>query len=149
MRESVGSFYLQEHRCEGPRSRDWNDQDRNARSEVREQGDPSLNGFVALQADFDSKGSIMIRFVLEDSSLCFINSHLASGQTHPIERTRDIIEILEQKSHFPVPNPSTRLAYVGMGDGSQVADHELTFFAGEPISHLLPLAQICISIHNR
>ncbi|KAM0751115.1 DNase I-like protein [Meredithblackwellia eburnea MCA 4105] len=80
---------------------------------------------------YGNKGSVMIRFVLDDSSVCFINSHLASGQKRPAERTRDIIEILEQKSHFSLPGSSTRHAYVSRGDGTQVADHEMTFFSGD------------------
>lgn len=80
---------------------------------------------------------------MEDSSLCFINNHLASGQKHPVERTRDIIEILERRSHFPWPTSSTRLAFVGCGDGTQVADHELTFFAGPSSSEG---AELLISI---
>ncbi|KAI5479598.1 DNase I-like protein [Pseudohyphozyma bogoriensis] len=71
---------------------------------------------------------ILIRFVLEDSSFCFINCHLASGQKHPKERERDIIAILDTRSRFPRPSAATRSAYVSRGDGTQVADHEQTFF---------------------
>lgn len=77
------------------------------------------------------QGSILTRFVLEDSSFCFINSHLTSGQKKPMERTRDIIEIMEN-ARFPRPSSSsTRLAYVFRGDGTQVSDQELVFYCGE------------------
>lgn len=79
-----------------------------------------------------SQGSILIRLVLDNTSICFLNSHLAAGDTHPEERERDIIEILEQKSQFPLVEDNTSLlALVNGGDGRNVADHELAFFCGE------------------
>ncbi|GAA5921781.1 hypothetical protein JCM1841_001860 [Sporobolomyces salmonicolor] len=59
------------------------------------------NGF---DAEYGNKGSVMLRLVIDDSSFCFINSHLSS---------------------------CTRQAYVGGGDGTQISDCEIVFFSGD------------------
>ena len=57
-----------------------------------------------------------------DSSICFVNCHLAAGQNAVRRRNADIAGILEEKSVFtPTEHP---FAYVGGGDGSMVLDHE-------------------------
>ncbi|TNY20226.1 Endonuclease/exonuclease/phosphatase [Rhodotorula diobovata] len=80
---------------------------------------------------YGNKGSILLRLVLDDSSFCFVNAHLAAGKTHPAERERDLIEILDANPVFPRPSECTREAYVGGGDGTQVSDAEMIFFAGD------------------
>jgi hypothetical protein len=37
------------------------------------------------------------RFVIGDSSICFINCHLAAGQHHVRSRNADVIAMLEEK----------------------------------------------------
>ncbi|GAA5926948.1 hypothetical protein JCM10213_005533 [Rhodosporidiobolus nylandii] len=86
------------------------------------------NGF---DQQYGNKGSIMLRLVIDDSSFCFVNSHLAAGKTHPAERERDLITILDGGAKFPRPAECTHLAYVGGGDGTEVADCEMVFFAGD------------------
>ncbi|GAA5851335.1 hypothetical protein JCM9279_001110 [Rhodotorula babjevae] len=80
---------------------------------------------------YGNKGSILVRLVLDDSSFCFVNAHLAAGRTHPAERERDLVEILDANPVFPRPSECTHEAYVGGGDGTQVSDAEMTFFAGD------------------
>jgi len=74
---------------------------------------------------YGNKGAIVARFVVEDSSLCFINCHLAAGQGHKRARNRDLGAILEEKSVFSASGNG--LGYVGGGDGSMIFDHEVCF----------------------
>lgn len=72
------------------------------------------------------QGAIAARFTIDDSSICFINCHLAAGQKHTRERNGDVAAILEEKSVFPqVDQPE--IGYVGGGDGSMILDHEICF----------------------
>jgi hypothetical protein len=65
------------------------------------------------------------RFVIDDSSICFINCHLAAGQNHVRQRNADVTGMLEERAVFS--ETDLPLAYVGGGDGSMVLDHELVF----------------------
>ncbi|KAI0416736.1 Endonuclease/exonuclease/phosphatase [Xylaria grammica] len=79
-----------------------------------------------------NKGAIVVRFMVDDTSLCFINCHLAAGQSHANSRHNDIAAILDS-SILPVePNPSVRIdSYIGGGDGSMILDHELCLLNGD------------------
>jgi len=67
----------------------------------------------------------MARMVVDDTSLCFINCHLAAGQHALRSRNADIAAMLECKPfRQAVDEP---LAYVGGGDGTMVLDHEIVF----------------------
>ncbi|KAI1313150.1 Endonuclease/exonuclease/phosphatase [Xylaria venustula] len=79
-----------------------------------------------------NKGAIIVRFMVDDTSLCFINCHLAAGQSHANSRHADIAAILDS-SILPVEsNPSVRIdSYIGGGDGSMVMDHELCLLNGD------------------
>ncbi|ORY56453.1 Endonuclease/exonuclease/phosphatase, partial [Leucosporidium creatinivorum] len=79
--------------------------------------------------DYGNKGSILVRFSLDDSSICLLNNHLAAGEENAEKRAKDIIKILDAR--FPPPSASTRRAYNILGDGTSVMDHELVFFAGD------------------
>jgi hypothetical protein len=82
---------------------------------------------------YGNKGAIVARFTIDDTSLCFLNCHLAAGQGQKVARNMDLASILEEKSVFPVSGsedgstPEGFVAYVGGGDGSMVLDHELCF----------------------
>ncbi|KDQ53055.1 hypothetical protein JAAARDRAFT_39767 [Jaapia argillacea MUCL 33604] len=82
---------------------------------------------------YGNKGGIVARFVIDDSSICFINCHLAAGQHHVRQRNADVAAILEDKEVFPAVDSTIHepLAYVGGGDGSMVLDHEIVFFSGD------------------
>lgn len=79
-----------------------------------------------------NKGALIVRFFLDDSSLCFINCHLAAGQSHTTSRNNDIAAILESASLPPEPRASARTdMFVGGGDGSMILDHEICILNGD------------------
>lgn len=81
---------------------------------------------------YGNKGGIVARCVIGDSSICFINCHLAAGQHHVRQRNADVTAMLEEKSVFPSSDAiEESLAYVGGGDGSMVLDHEIVFLNGD------------------
>lgn len=79
-----------------------------------------------------NKGAVAVRFRIDDTSLCFINCHLAAGQTQANARHSDIAAILDT-SMFPIErDPDVRIdTYVGGGDGSMIVDHELCVLNGD------------------
>ncbi|KAJ3966605.1 Endonuclease/exonuclease/phosphatase [Lentinula raphanica] len=78
---------------------------------------------------YGNKGGILSRFLIDDSSLCFVNCHLAAGQHAVRARNADAAGMLEQQLLFPPA--SEHLAFVGGGDGSMVLDHEIVFVNGD------------------
>ncbi|KAK2763206.1 hypothetical protein FQN54_009842 [Arachnomyces sp. PD_36] len=79
-----------------------------------------------------NKGALIFRFVIDDSSLCFINCHLAAGQTHTAHRNNDIAAILESETLPVERNMTTRTDhFVGGGDGTMVLDHEICIINGD------------------
>ncbi|PPQ83593.1 hypothetical protein CVT25_006343 [Psilocybe cyanescens] len=78
---------------------------------------------------YGNKGGIVARFVVGDSSICFINCHLAAGQSAVRRRNADIAGMLEDRAVFPPTEHA--LAYVGGGDGSMVLDHEFVILNGD------------------
>ena len=79
-----------------------------------------------------NKGSIMVRFVLDDSSLCFTNCHLAAGQSQTVNRNSDITAILESAVLPGEPDSGVRVdSYCGGGDGSMIMDHEICILNGD------------------
>ncbi|KAH6692107.1 putative PI phosphatase group protein-like protein [Leptodontidium sp. MPI-SDFR-AT-0119] len=79
-----------------------------------------------------NKGALIVRFVLDDTSMCFINCHLAAGQTQTKDRNADIAAILESSLLPPVKDFSVRQdSYVGGGDGTMVLDHEICILNGD------------------
>ncbi|CEJ00772.1 hypothetical protein RMCBS344292_14819 [Rhizopus microsporus] len=75
-----------------------------------------------------NKGGVAIRFVYDHSSLCFVNCHLAAGQSHVQQRNADAEGILQTATFQPRD-------YVDVfshgGDGSLVLDHEFCFLSGD------------------
>jgi hypothetical protein len=85
-----------------------------------------------MKGRYGNKGALITRFMFDDSSLCFINCHLAAGQTQTSHRNNDIAAILEAESLPADRNPDTRTSfYVGGGDGTQVLDHEICILNGD------------------
>lgn len=79
-----------------------------------------------------NKGALIVRLILDDSSVCFINCHLAAGQTHTAHRNNDVAGILESSSLPPQRNTAARARhFVGGGDGSMVLDHEICILNGD------------------
>lgn len=86
---------------------------------------------TGLGGRYGNKGAIAARLVCDDSSICFINCHLAAGQSHRKQRIKDLIEILETKGSFEDALPTVVDAYVGGGDGAMVSDHDVTILSGD------------------
>jgi hypothetical protein len=65
--------------------------------------------------------------------MCFVNCHLAAGQTQTKVRNHDISAILEGENILPVErDPTARLdSFIGGGDGSMVLDHEICIVNGD------------------
>ncbi|KAF2208718.1 hypothetical protein CERZMDRAFT_114438 [Cercospora zeae-maydis SCOH1-5] len=83
-----------------------------------------------------NKGAIIVRMVLDDSSICMVNCHLAAGQTQTMHRNNDIAEILESSTLPSYPLNSSELAehsdvFASGGDGSMVMDHEICILNGD------------------
>lgn len=69
--------------------------------------------------------------MIDDTSLCFINCHLAAGQQHKRQRDHDLVQILEDKSAFSELASSSPGAYAAGGGGTSVFDHELVILSGD------------------
>lgn len=79
-----------------------------------------------------NKGAVAVRFQIDDSSLCFVNCHLAAGQTQTNARNSDVAEILESGLFPTEKDTDVRIdTYAGGGDGSLVVDHELCVLNGD------------------
>ncbi|KAI1103065.1 DNase I-like protein [Jackrogersella minutella] len=79
-----------------------------------------------------NKGAIIVRFMVDDTSLCFINCHLAAGQSGANQRHNDIAAIMESALLPAERDPSVRIdSYTGGGDGTMVLDHELCLLNGD------------------
>jgi hypothetical protein len=79
-----------------------------------------------------NKGALVVRFFVDDSSLCFINCHLAAGQTQTMHRNNDAAAIMES-APLPRNRSPTDCAdfFVGGGDGSMILDHEICILNGD------------------
>ncbi|KAF2497216.1 DNase I-like protein [Lophium mytilinum] len=79
-----------------------------------------------------NKGALIVRFVIDDSSICFINCHLAAGQTQTMHRNNDIAAIMEAEALPARLDPAGRTdLFVGGGDGSMILDHEVCILNGD------------------
>ncbi|KAL7423420.1 hypothetical protein Q5752_001000 [Cryptotrichosporon argae] len=78
---------------------------------------------------YGNKGAIVARLVMDDTSLCFINVHLAAGQRQKAARNADLAAILEDKAILEPGNESA--SYVHGGDGSGILDHEVVVLNGD------------------
>jgi hypothetical protein len=70
--------------------------------------------------------------MVDDTSLCFINCHLAAGQSQANHRHNDAAAILEAAILPPERDTSIRIdSYVCGGDGTMILDHELCLLNGD------------------
>lgn len=79
--------------------------------------------------------------MIEDSSICFVNCHLAAGQGAVRQRNADIAGMFEDKTAFP--QTEYPFAYVGGGDGTMVLDHEIVF-----VRSVYWILDTCSSVHK-
>ncbi|KAK4688995.1 hypothetical protein P7C73_g1114, partial [Tremellales sp. Uapishka_1] len=77
---------------------------------------------------YGNKGAIVARMVIDDTSICFINVHLAAGQSAKAARNADLVGIFEEKAIFPAAD---ELSFVRGGDGTEILDHELVILNGD------------------
>ena len=78
------------------------------------------------------KGALVLRFILDDTSLCFVNCHLAAGQSQTLSRNNDAAAILESAMFPGEGHPVTRCdTFIGGGDGSMILDHEICILNGD------------------
>nr|POE87251.1 putative inositol polyphosphate 5-phosphatase c9g1.10c [Quercus suber] len=83
-----------------------------------------------------NKGALVTRMILDDSSVCFVNCHLAAGQTQTINRNNDVAAILEAEALPAYPLGQNDLAhhndvFIAGGNGSMILDHEICVFSGD------------------
>lgn len=89
-----------------------------------------INCKTGMGGRYGNKGALLSRFVIDDTSICFINVHLAAGQRHRAERDSDLADILELKSSFSSLASSSPGAYSVEG-GTNVFDHEICVLSGD------------------
>jgi len=95
--------------------------------------------FSGLGNIYGNKGAIVARMVIDDTSLCFINVHLAAGQSQKAARNADLNAIMEDKAILPA---SGEVPFVHGGDGTAILDHELVVLNGDlNVRRCLPLSK--------
>lgn len=67
---------------------------------------------------------------MDDSSFCFINAHLAAGQSQTSQRNIDAAVIVKTASFKSIETQQVDYFASG-GDGSRVFDHHYCFIAGD------------------
>jgi hypothetical protein len=71
---------------------------------------------------------------MDDTSLCFLNCHLAAGHRRVRDRNADAAAIVEHEMLFPEPEtPDETSAFVGGGDGTMPLDHEIVFVSSQEV----------------
>ncbi|KAI8922982.1 hypothetical protein BC831DRAFT_55629 [Entophlyctis helioformis] len=75
-----------------------------------------------------NKGGISTRFLWNDTSLCFVNCHLAAHQNQTSARNNDIANILKETAFGRVAGEGI---WARGGDGTGIIDHELIFWSGD------------------
>jgi len=87
---------------------------------------------LGMKGRYGNKGALLVRFLLDDSSLCFVNCHLAAGQKQTAHRNNDVAAIMEATVLRPQPDPQMQLdCFVSGGDGSMILDHEICILNGD------------------
>ncbi len=87
---------------------------------------------LGLGGHYGNKGALVTRFILDDSSVCFTNCHLAAGQRNTAHRNNDVASILEAEPLDAESDPDARSSlYTGGGDGTQILDHEICIINGD------------------
>ncbi|KAG0266934.1 hypothetical protein DFQ27_009292 [Actinomortierella ambigua] len=88
---------------------------------------------TGLKGYHGNKGGIATRLIIDDSSISFVNCHLAAGQSHTRQRNTDAANILKKLCH-PNPVMSNEIIHPEVfwfGDGTLAMDHEICFLSGD------------------
>ncbi|ORX38593.1 Endonuclease/exonuclease/phosphatase [Kockovaella imperatae] len=81
---------------------------------------------------YGNKGAIIARMIMDDTSLCFVNVHLAAGQSAKASRNADIVGIMEERAIFPLSEDGEAgMAFEHGGDGTAILDHEIVVLNGD------------------
>ncbi|ODV92761.1 hypothetical protein CANCADRAFT_92605 [Tortispora caseinolytica NRRL Y-17796] len=79
-----------------------------------------------------NKGALVVRFRYDDTPVCFVNCHLAAGQTSVIQRNDDFVTILESKLTAVESEEARAIQlFANNGNGSLILDHEVCFVLGD------------------
>jgi hypothetical protein len=81
-----------------------------------------------------NKGGLLARFLVDDTSLCFANCHLAAGLRRARQRNNDAAAVVEATALEPLADALIGDAVdlcVGGGDGSMFLDHEVCVLSGD------------------
>lgn len=79
-----------------------------------------------------NKGGTVIRFLINDTSICLVNAHLAAGQKETSHRNTDLTAILEYSGLPPIQPPVSNTALrTSGGDGSMILDHDIVILNGD------------------
>ena len=91
-----------------------------------------LDIHMMLDLTYNAQGSLIVRFMLDDTSVCLANCHLAAGQSATVHRNQDVQAILGSET---LPQGRRTDMYTGTyvygGDGSMVMDHEICILNGD------------------
>ena len=78
------------------------------------------------------QGSLIVRFVLDDTTICFANCHLAAGQGQTVHRNQDVQAIVGGDTLPPGRRADTLAGtYINGGDGTMIMDHEICILNGD------------------
>ncbi|CAG8485344.1 14345_t:CDS:2 [Acaulospora colombiana] len=103
---------------------------------------------TGLKGYHGNKGSIATRFTYDDSSMCFVNCHLAAGQTQITARNTDAANILDT-TEFSIREVNESV-FVHGGDGTAISDHEICFFSGDLNYRIdLPREQVLEAVEEK
>jgi endonuclease/exonuclease/phosphatase family metal-dependent hydrolase len=75
-----------------------------------------------------NKGAIVTRLIIDDTSLCFVNCHLAAGHSQVAARNTDLSTIMKN-AHLPRVTQS-ECVFMG-GEGDLIFDHEHVVLFGD------------------
>ncbi|KAJ3055090.1 hypothetical protein HK097_011532, partial [Rhizophlyctis rosea] len=102
---------------------------------------------TGLKGYHGNKGGIATRFIIDDTSFCFVNCHLAAHQKEVSARNHDAAVILRD-AKFDVG--MYEHMFVNGGDGSMVLDHENIVWSGDLNYRLdLPREQVIQLVDQR
>ncbi|KWU44937.1 DNase I-like protein [Rhodotorula sp. JG-1b] len=91
--------------------------------------------FASFKTGFDemygNKGCLATAVTVDDSSLAFVNAHLAAGANHAAARTFDVARYFDANPVFGAGKGEYTAAFRNGGDGTRLLDMDTVFFAGD------------------
>ena len=100
----------------------------------RELGNVKDARVVSLKTGFGgrmgNKGAIAASLTIDDTSIAFVNCHLAAGQRKVRHRSADLVDILDT-AMFKSRSEQLPEAFTGGCDGSMILDHQVCILSGD------------------